>query len=114
MGILGIIRSNLKLTVSPIDSGWIAYVEDHLDYIYENSIRYDLQPELMYRYKYNLRQFLKEHLMRHCDIEWIVLKINNIPSDLGFSEPRILHVPTDKFIEDLYSHYQTVTKNYNN
>lgn len=113
MGILTLIKDNVILDLSPTDPAWVQFVSDHLDYIASQSERFTIEAALINRYKYNLRLFLKENRQRNYDIAWIVLLVNQIPSDLYFSEVCTIYIPTDQFMKSLYQKYQTVSKNIN-
>lgn len=94
------------------DNGpWRQFILDHLDYMARRSTRYNLDGPLINQYRYNLKHFLKDHLKRREDIDWIVLLLNNLHNDFEFADPVTLIIPTDKLIQDLYHSYISVISN---
>jgi len=111
MGIAKLLSSSLEYTVEDDKGKWRQFVLDHLDYISARSTTFSISPELMNKYRYDLRRYLKSELNRHQDIGWIVQLLNNLRNDFQFVDITNLIVPDDSLITQLYFQYTTVTKN---
>jgi hypothetical protein len=90
---------------------WRQFVLDHLDWIAVRSKSYLPSDVLMYQYRYDLVRYLKEARSRKTDIAWIVLLLNDIPSDFDFEEPQSLIIPSDELIQSLRGLFATVSGN---
>lgn len=111
MGIANLLSSALDETVSDDRGRWRQFILDHLDYIKDRSTSFPISPELMNKYRYDLRRYLKYEMSRHKDIGWIVQLLNNIRNDFEFVDMTNLIVPTDSLITNLYFQYTTINSN---
>lgn len=98
-------------TFSDDQGPWRQYILDHLDNIRKTSETFVLDGPLMNLYRFDLRRFLYDKMNRHEDLTWIVLLINDIPSELEFVNIDNLIVPTDSLITKLYHSYRTNVAN---
>jgi len=111
MGISSLLNSALETTVSDDKGEWRQFILDHLDYISNRSSTFPIEPELMNRYRYDIRSFLKYNMNRHQDIGWIVQLLNGLQNDFEFVDITNLIIPDDSLITQLYFQFKTVKSN---
>lgn len=98
-------------TISDDQGPWRQFVLDHLDYIQARSFVQTISPEVMYRYRYNLGQYLVDQNNRMEDMAWIVRLLNGMSCDLDFVGFSKIYLPSDRTLVDLHLQYTTVTQN---
>jgi hypothetical protein len=94
------------------DKDWYQFVDDHKQFLLNNSILRNITPSYLQGVQYNLRAYLRSiHYNVSCT--WIVQLINNLPNDVGFlsSNVSFLYVPNFPVIEALYTTYITTKNN---
>lgn len=112
MSLSDILTTKIQKDDGADDQGsWRQFVCDHLDYIAVRSRTYNIKPEVMELYKYDLPRFLKDRMSLHWDIGWIVVLLNDLGSELGFSDYGNYVIPSDTLISNLYHSYKTIAAN---
>jgi hypothetical protein len=102
---------NANRTQMGDDQGrWRQFILDHLDFIARRSQTKEIPAEMMNLYRYDLDRFLKQECSRNEDIAWIVLLINDLPSDFEFVGVRFLIVPTDDLISSLFHSFSSLNR----
>lgn len=113
MSLTNLFLTNRRNSVSDDQGRWRQFILDHLDYIAARSRTFDIQPEMMNLYRYDLARFLKDELNRHEDLGWIVQLLNGMDNDFAFVDVSLLIVPDDALILKLYTSYKTIQTNAN-
>lgn len=111
MALTDLIAAANTSTVGPDNGAWSQFISDHLDYIASQSGKFNIPPDMMNLYKYDLKRFLKEQMKRNEDIAWIVCLLNYMNSDFDFDTSGDYIIPTDALITTLYTTYKTISSN---
>lgn len=95
---------SLETEYSSRDIDFVKYVHDHYKNIYETAKEVSLDVNEHYWEHYRLEDFLAS---KKCDpnIAWIVLYINQIPSNVSFKNIKTLLIPDANVIQGLYSSF---------
>ena len=91
---------------SPSDLDWVKYVHDHYKTIFQSCSCKNLAKEEHFWKYYRLEDYLYEELHIDPNIAWIVLYINQLPSDVEFKEIDTLLLPELSILDGLYQSYQ--------
>lgn len=87
---------------------WTQFLLDHYRYILKHSTTVSITQATMQRYRYRLRDYLKDNHEGHVDIEKAVRVINRIPHDKDFDyNVTKIYIPNPQTLADLYRAYMT-------
>ena len=95
---------SLESECSSRDIDFVKYVHDHYKNIYESAKEVTLNVNEHYWEHYRLEDFL---ISKQYDpnMAWIVLYINQIPSNVSFKNIKTLLIPDPSVIQGLYSSF---------
>lgn len=89
-----------------INKSWQQYVEDHREFIIQNSKYITVDPDIINEYLYRPIDFIKEYLKITIDIHWIFMYINNIKTNMDFNtQIDRLYIPDTDIIKELRQRY---------
>lgn len=98
---------NLQRLALP-DNDWIQFLLDHRSVIVEHSELTQLTPEVMYRYRYRIRDYLHEVHNDNVGMEQIFRIINRLYNDLDFNlQLTHAYVPDRTYCLNLRKRYNT-------
>ena len=88
----------IKTSVANDDIDWVKFVHDHYQLIFDSSEEIILDKEDHYWKHYRLEDFLQERKMDP-NLAWIVLLINQLPSNAEFTGLETLRLPDPRTVE---------------
>lgn len=92
------------------DLGWVQFVRDHYTYLRNKSTPKIMSSVDMSITKYRIHEILAEMGMSPSVI-WIVLLINQLPSENDFVDLTAILIPDMATIEQLHSTYNSIKSN---
>ena len=88
---------------------WIHFLQDHRMLIEQNSTTYTLDEETMLRYRYRIRDFLKEVAGYRSGMEQAFRVVNRLHNDQEFDlRLTSVFIPNNNFVTELRRMYNTL------
>lgn len=95
-------------TLSLANDAWIQFLLDHRSMIIEHSKLVEISQETLYRYRYRIRDYLKEVHSDNYGLDQIFRIINRLYNDLDFNLTLThVYVPDTQYCLNLRKKYQT-------
>lgn len=97
----------LDQTLTPLhdsDPAWRRFVSDHREVLRAGAEIHDVSAEVLNEVVYNIPRYLRT-IKRPPEYEWLVLLLNDLPSNAAFVNLASVRVPTTKQVTDLYESY---------
>lgn len=94
--------------MSDSDINWVQFVSDHVSYIRANSAKVYPSAQIMAQNRYDMKRYLRNVMSRNQEMWWIVLRINDMASDLDFTVDNVrngIYVPTETLMNTLYGSF---------
>ena len=88
------------------DTNWVIFVNDHINYIKENSSPVIITDADRDRYRYKFKHFLRENKCNR-SIFWIATLINELTMYEDFVLKEYILIPNISYIKNLYRQYRT-------
>lgn len=94
------------------DDDWLQFLKDHKEQIKENSVLETLTEEVMYIYRYRIRDYLRGH-GRNKGMEQAFRIVNRLYSDLDFDlTVSAVYIPMNEYLNELRQQFNTNRANY--
>lgn len=108
MTALSVLNATIGDAMSDSDINWVQFVSDHVSYIRANSAKLYPSAQIMAQNRYDMKRYLRNVLSRNQEMWWIVLRINDMASDIDFTLDNIrngIYVPTEQLMNTLYASF---------
>lgn len=108
MTALSVLNATIGDAMSDSDINWVQFVSDHVSYIRANSAKVYPSAQVMAQNRYDMKRYLRNVMSRNQEMWWIVLRINDMASDLDFTLDNVrsgLYVPTEALMNTLYASF---------
>lgn len=108
MTALSVLNATIGDAMSDSDINWVQFVSDHVSYIRANSAKVYPSAQVMAQNRYDMKRYLRNVMSRNQEMWWIVLRINDMASDLDFTLDTVrsgIYVPTETLMNTLYASF---------
>lgn len=105
------LRSPLSMKYNLTHPGWVRFYKDYKMLILQNSTRVQITPMDMHVYEYRLTDYIR-YMSYDPSLDAITLYINDMYTDMDFTNRTYILVPNEDYIKNLYTKWKTAQKNW--